>query len=74
MRKWVECKLSDNDARIRVYVTLTKGLVETIDRLVKRGLYMDQRAVIRDAIRHLFHYHGIEPLYDELVEPGKTST
>lgn len=45
----------------RFSVTLTGPYIEALDRLVKDGLYMDHQAAIREALRQLFQYHGIEP-------------
>ena len=52
----------------RFSVTLTKPYIEALDRLVEEGLYMDHQSGIRHALRRLFRYHGMEPLYNELVE------
>ncbi len=51
----------------RISLTLTNVYVETLDRLVEEGIYMDYQVVIRDALRHLFLHHKIEPFCTELV-------
>ena len=43
----------------RVGITLTKPYVDRLDRLVKKGLYLDHQDVIREALRQLFTDHGI---------------
>jgi len=57
----------------RFSVTLTGPYIEALNRLVEKGLYLDHQDAIRDALRRLFKYHGIEPLYDELVEEVEES-
>jgi len=52
----------------RFSVTLTGPYIEALNRLVEKGLYLDHQDAIRDALRRLFKYHGIEPLYSEPVE------
>ena len=52
----------------RFSVTLTEPYIERLDRLVDEGLYLDHQGGIRHALRRLFKFHGIEPLYNELVE------
>ena len=51
--------MSENDKR-RFSVTLTPIFVEALDRLVKKGLYLDNQDAIRDALRRLFRFHGFE--------------
>jgi Arc/MetJ-type ribon-helix-helix transcriptional regulator len=45
----------------RYSVTLTDPFLNALDRLVKEGLYIDNQDAIRDALRRLFQYHGIDP-------------
>jgi len=52
----------------RFSVTLTGPYIERLDRLVDEGLYLDHQGGIRHALRRLFQFHGIEPLYNELIE------
>ncbi len=55
------CKLSDKAARTRIGLTLTKVYLDALDQLVDEGVYMEHQTVIRDAMRRLFQFHGIEP-------------
>jgi len=55
----------------RFSVTLTGPYIDALDSLVKNGLYIDHQATIRDALRRLFRFHGIEPLYNELVKEAE---
>jgi len=57
----------------RFSVTLTGPYIERLDRLVDEGLYLDHQAGIRHALRRLFRFHGIEPLYNELVGEAEGS-
>ena len=65
----MECKLTPDKKRFSV--TLTGPYIEALDSLVKEGLYMDHQSGIRHALRRLFQYHGIEPLYKELIEEAE---
>ena len=49
----------------RFSVTLTGPYIDALARLVEEGLYIDHQATIRDALRRLFQYHGIEPFSKE---------
>lgn len=62
----MECKLIDNDDKKRFSVTLTGPYMKALDRLVDEGLYIDHQATIRDALRRLFQYHGIEPFTEKV--------
>ena len=62
-----------NNAKRRFSVTLTAAYIGALDRLVEEGLYMDHQGGIRHALRRLFEYHGIEPLYNELVKEAEES-
>ena len=48
------------DDKRRFSVTLTGPYIEALDRLVEEGLYIDHQDAIRDALRRLFRYHGME--------------
>ncbi len=50
----------ENDKK-RYSVTLTTAYIEALDRLVEMGIYLDYQTAIRDGLRQLFQYHGIEP-------------
>ena len=55
----------------RFSVTLTGPYIDALDSLVKEGIYMDHQGGIRHALRRLFRFHGIEPLYNELVKEAE---
>ena len=57
-----------NNEKRRFSVTLTEPYIAALNRLVEEGLYMDHQGGIRHALRRLFRFHGIEPLYNELVK------
>jgi len=57
--------LTDNAEKRRFSVTLTKPYAEALDRLVEEGLYLDHQDAIRDALRRLFQYHGMEPFSEK---------
>ncbi len=63
--------MSDKMSKKRYSVTLTERYVERLDRLIEEGVYLDQQAAIRDALRHIFQHHGMEPLYIERVEEAE---
>jgi len=60
--------MSDKSDRIRIGLTLTGVFIETLDYLVDEGLYIDHQDAIRDALRLLFRFHGIEQFSDKGVE------
>jgi len=49
-------------------VTLTVPYLEALDRLVEEGLYIDHQDALRDALRSLFRFQGIEPFTDKGAE------
>jgi Arc/MetJ-type ribon-helix-helix transcriptional regulator len=56
--------VADNDKK-RYSVTLTTAYVKALDQLIEVGIYMDHQDAIRDALRRLFQYHGIEPFSEK---------
>ena len=52
----------------RLSLTLTRVYVESLDRLVSEGIYLEHQVAIRAALRLLFRVHRIEPFYSELIE------
>ena len=54
-----------NADKKRFSVTLTTAYVGALDRLVEVGIYLDHQAAIRDALRKLFQYHGLEPFSEK---------
>ena len=60
--------MSDKADRTRIGLTLTQVYIDTLDQLVDLGLYIDHQAAIRDALRRLFQYHGLEPFTDKEAE------
>jgi len=63
--------MSDADKK-RFSVTLTTAYVEALDRLIEVGIYLDHQDAIRDALRRLFQYHGVEP-FSERERPAAPS-
>jgi len=59
--------LVDNTDKRRITLTLTRVYVEALDYLVDEGIYLEYQAAIRDALRRLFQYHGMEPFRSKLV-------
>ena len=57
--------MADKSDRTRIGLTLTQVYIETLDQLVEMGLYIDHQAAIRDALRRLFQFHGLEPFTDK---------
>ena len=56
------------DDKKRFSVTLTRPYKEALDHLVEKGVYIDHQDAIRDALRRLFRFHGIEPFTDKGAE------
>lgn len=56
----------------RKSVRLTSGQINAITELVESGLYADDSAVIRDAIRHLIQHHQNDVSYSDIgfTRPG----
>jgi len=63
--------LSEDADKKRFSVTLTTAYVKALDSLVGKGIYTDNQAAIRDAMRILFRHHGIEPFRSNLVEEAE---
>ena len=59
--------MSDEMVKTHFKVTLTRPYVECLDRLVEEGIYLRHQMAIRDALRHLFEHHGIEPFADKIA-------
>jgi len=55
--------LSDDMVKKRFGVTLTGPFLEALNHLVEEGIYKDHQSGIRDALRRLFYFHGIEPFF-----------
>jgi len=60
--------LTEKVDKKRISVTLTSVFVDALDQLVEAGIYMEQQAAIRDALRRLFQFHGIEPFGEKGAE------
>jgi len=56
--------VSDNEKK-RYSVTLTTAYVKALDQLIEVGIYMDYQDAIRDALRHIFQYHVLEPFSEK---------
>ena len=55
--------MSDEMVKTRFSVILTGPFLEALDLLIEEGIYKDHQSGIRDALRRLFHFHGIEPFF-----------
>ena len=55
----------------RFSVTLTDIYIERLELLVENGVYLDVQDAIRDGLRRLFFFHGMEPLYKEQIEESE---
>ncbi len=55
----------------RYSVTLPPVYVKALDQMVEKGIYLEHSGAIRDALRHLFQYHRIEPFYSDFIEEVK---
>ena len=55
----------------RFSVTLTEIYIDRLESLVTEGVYLDHQNAIRAGLRHLFLFHGMEPLYKNRVEEAK---
>ncbi len=55
-----------------VCVALTKPYLDALDGLVREGVYVSRREVVKDALRRLFRHYGLEPFgTEEPEEAGK---
>ena len=54
-------------------VELPKDYVDILDRLVEKGIYLDRGEYIREALRALFRYHGIERFCIEMAKGPESS-
>lgn len=59
--------MTDKVDRIRINLTLTRVQVEALDSLVDRGLYMEQTAAIRAAIRLFLRDWRVPPFHPEAI-------
>ncbi len=59
--------VADDDKK-RYSVTLTTAYVTALNQLIEVGIYMDHQDAIRDALRQLFQYHGVEPFSEKEPE------
>ena len=55
--------MSDDMVKKRFSVILTGPFLEALDLLIEDGIYNDHQSGIRDALRRLFRFHGIEPFF-----------
>ena len=66
--KWRCTTLSDEILKKRIGLLLTNAYIDALDELVEKGIYLEHQVAIREALRHLFQFHGIEPFSSELGE------
>lgn len=60
-----------SEKKTRLSVTLTKPLLDSLVRLVKKGLYLNQGEAMRAGMRLLFKFHELEILTEEEAEVRK---
>ena len=60
--------MSEKPVKKRVCVTLTKPYLDAMQRLVRKGVYVDRAELIKDALRRLFRHYGIAPFVAEEAE------
>lgn len=51
-----------------VCVALTKPYLDAMEGLVRDGVYVSRRELVKDALRRLFRHYGIEPFGTEEPE------
>lgn len=61
----VDCKKLD--------VALTQEIIDELDLLVEKGLYLNRGEIIMEALRQLFKQKGIEPFYSKVAEKTESS-
>jgi len=59
--------------RSKLDVTITQEIIDELDRLVEKGIYLDRGEIIMEALRNLFRQQGIEPFYSKLAEKPESS-
>ncbi|GAI06466.1 unnamed protein product, partial [marine sediment metagenome] len=65
--------MSKKPKKTRVSLTLTPVYVETLDTLVKNGLFIDRQDGIRQALRDLFQKQGLDPFLGQVPKNLKES-
>ena len=50
-----------------------KEIIDALDQLIEKGIYLDREEAIRDAMRHHFRQHGIEPFCSKVAEKPESS-
>ena len=61
----------DKTTKTRISVTVTTPYVEALDSLVEAGLYVSRGEAAKDALRRIFHHHGVKPFIPEDEEEAK---
>jgi len=56
-----------------VEIALTEPELRALDKLVEEGIYMDRQEAMRDALRRLFQFYGIEPFTDKGIKSKKVA-
>jgi Arc/MetJ-type ribon-helix-helix transcriptional regulator len=52
-------KVSDGNKRERITIRLTKRYLDLLNLLIERGVYNSRNEAIRDALRIMYEYHGL---------------
>ena len=61
--------MADKVTKKRIGLLLTGPYLEALEQLVEKGIYLEHQVAIRDALRRLFEFHGIESFSDKGVKP-----
>ena len=60
--------MDEKEDKRRFSVTLTEPHIKDLNRYVEEGLYIDEQAAIREALRRLSRFHGFETFSDKEVK------
>ena len=60
--------MSDEVFKKPFSVTLTRPYIECLNHLVEEGIYMEHQEAMREALRRLFQFYGLEPFTDKGAE------
>ena len=56
-----------------VQTTLTTPYLQALNNLVEKGIYLAPQVAIREALRRLFQFYGIEPFTDKGIKSKKVA-
>ena len=61
--------MADKVSKKRIGLLLTGPYLDALEQLVEKGIYLEHQVAIRDALRRLFQFHGIESFSDKGAKP-----